>query len=187
MIIDSQCRNVCHFVCPSAGVDARRMVHDGWPSNQVLAVDSNPRESPIINEECTQCSGTSIEACNPRPWQKLTISGTEWFDLGWQLFQDKKDTQIRFISCDLLATDSFTVASSRLGLDSPDRVRIRAISAFALFHLYSEEHQAKLALTLWNLLDKTPGNIIFGLQKGMTASTQRNVHKGKEGQDVYFW
>lgn len=115
------------------------------------------------------------------------ISGTEWFDLGWQFFQDKKDTQIRYISCDLLATDPHTASASRLGLDSRDRVKIRAISAFALFHLYSEQRQAKLALTLWNLLDKTPGNMIFGIQKGMTVSTQRDVKEGKQGQDVYFW
>lgn len=65
--------------------------------------------------------------------------------------------------------------------------KIRAISAFALFHLYSEERQMQLALKVWDLLDKLPGSIIFGIQKGMVEPTQRDLPDGKEGQDIYFW
>ena len=112
---------------------------------------------------------------------------TEWSELGWQLFQDKDETRVQFINSDLLAADPLSVSAAGLNPNSTDGCKIRAISAFALFHLFSQERQVRLALTLWNLLDHTPGSIIFGIQKGMANSTQRDVPVSKEGQDVYFW
>lgn len=166
---------------PLAGVDARRMVHDGWPPGQVLAIDSNPRESPPQ----AKCLRTSLELAW---WRELTLSDLEWFDLGWKLFNDRETSAIQFISCDLLRTPSdSSLPASLPGMESGEANKIRAISAFAFFHLYSEEHQEQLALRLWDLLDKRRGNIIFGIQKGMQEATQRNLPEEKEGQDVYCW
>jgi hypothetical protein len=102
-----------------------------------------------------------------------------WFDLG---------SKIRFISYDLLQMHSdSSLPASLPGTDSVEANKIRAISAFAFFHLYSEEHQAQLVGRLWDLLDKQRGSIIFGIQKGMQEATQRDLPEDKEGQDVYFW
>lgn len=65
--------------------------------------------------------------------------------------------------------------------------KIRVISAFAFFHLYAEEQQLQLATTLWGMLEKKSGNTIFGIQKGMSEPTKRNVPEEKQGQDVFFW
>ncbi|KAJ9113488.1 hypothetical protein QFC20_001839 [Naganishia adeliensis] len=65
--------------------------------------------------------------------------------------------------------------------------KIRVISAFAFFHLYAQEQQLQLATILWSMLEKKePGNIIFGIQKGMNEPTRRSVPKEKQGQDVFF-
>lgn len=65
--------------------------------------------------------------------------------------------------------------------------KIRVISAFAFFHLYAEEQQLHLATSLWGMLEKEPGNMIFGIHKGMHEPTRRNVPEEKQGQDVFFW
>lgn len=66
--------------------------------------------------------------------------------------------------------------------------KIRVISAFAFFHLYAPEQQLQLATILWGMLEKEePGNIIFGIQKGMNEPTRRSVPEEKQGQDVFFW
>jgi hypothetical protein len=64
---------------------------------------------------------------------------------------------------------------------------IRVISAFAFFHLFSEPRQVELAKRLWNMLEKQPGNVILGIQKGMDVPTLRNLPSEKQGQDVFFW
>lgn len=109
---------------------------------------------------------------------------TGWFELGWQLFQDKDDSRIQFIARDLLQT---TAEESLAMLPPPVSHRIRVISAFAFFHLYSQEQQLHLAKTVWSMLEKEAGNIIFGIQKGMSQPTLRNVPQEKQGQDVVFW
>jgi hypothetical protein len=109
---------------------------------------------------------------------------TGWFELGSQLFKDRDDSRIQFITGDLLQT---TAEESLAMLPSSVSSRIRVISAFAFFHLYSQEQQLHLAKTVWSMLEKEAGNIIFGIQKGMSQSTLRNVPQEKQGQDVFFW
>lgn len=91
------------------------------------------------------------------------------------------------MACDLLRIPTegcLSLVQEKLLLN---RGKIGVISAFALFHLYSEEQQLHLARSLWSMLEKQPGSMIFGIQKGMDKPTQMNVPAGKEGQDVFFW
>lgn len=109
----------------------------------------------------------------------------DWFRLGEQLFRDGHLKRIRFIACDLLVTPP---EERRTMLPAPVASRIRVISAFAFFHLFSEAQQLQLARTVWSMLEKQKaGNMIFGIHKGMTEPTQRSIPEERQGQDVFFW
>ncbi|THV02809.1 hypothetical protein K435DRAFT_852453 [Dendrothele bispora CBS 962.96] len=146
------------------GHDTRKAVWDGYPIQNIIASDLYP----------------------------------EFWDLGHELFKSTPETfPVPFIPGDIF-DDHFipdrmpvmkTSTTERPSLQSlasskslaPLQGHISAIHASALFHLFREEPQRRIAKKLASLLSPVPGSVIFGLHRGLPEAREiQNVGKAKD-------
>lgn len=124
------------------GADIRKAVQDGWPVSQIVATD-------IVSQ---------------------------FWDLGHKLFRSSEASfPAVFIQADLLNQAHVTPGPpaenapdlASLGSLNQLRGQVTAIHASALFHLFPEEQQLVLAMTLGSLLANVSGASIFGWSTGI--------------------
>ncbi|KAI9438322.1 hypothetical protein H4582DRAFT_255501 [Lactarius indigo] len=124
------------------GADTRKAALDGWPVNQIIATD---------------------------------IVGGFW-DLGHKLFRSSAASfPAVFVQADLLNPAHVTPGPPAenipdlTNLSSLNQLRgqVMAIHAAAVFHLFSDEQQLALAVTLGSLLANVSGASIFGWSTGL--------------------
>ncbi|KAI0061715.1 hypothetical protein BV25DRAFT_1870697 [Artomyces pyxidatus] len=156
------------------GNDARKAIADGYPMQNVLTSDLHQ----------------------------------EFCDLGHKLFRSTPETfPLPFIAGDVFAPSHletvppFTLASpaatprpdlAALASLNPLRGHVSAIHASALFHLFQEEQQLRLARALAALLSPEPGSMIFGEhhglpEKGFQFSLRTGEAKGLFAHSPESW
>ena len=126
------------------GTDLRKLVFDGYPGSNVIGCDLRP----------------------------------EYVDLGYELFGDRDRCPIRFITGNIFdLSDNSTLTdvgeeAGALSLTSVNelsqlRGALTHLYTGALFHLFDEETQYKLAVRLALLVKRSPGTVIFGRHQGL--------------------
>lgn len=91
----------------------------------------------------------------------------DFLDMGHALFGDREMCAIRFFAANIF--DGSWEHPKDGGFASElehFRSSMTHIYTGALFHLFDEERQYELALRLATLLEKSPGALIFGRQRG---------------------
>jgi hypothetical protein len=96
-------------------------------------------------------------------------------------------SRLNFVILDINEVEIASPQINLPGIPPETTSKVRVISAFAFFHLFSEARQIEVAKIIWNMLEKEPGNVMVGIQKGMDVPTLRNVPTEKQGEDVLFW
>ena len=126
------------------GTDLRKLVFDGYPASNVIGCDLRP----------------------------------EYVDLGYELFGDRDRCPIRFITGNIFDLPDKAAPTDVAEETSPpsltsvnDLAQLRGalthVYTGALFHLFDEETQYKLALRLALLVKRSPGAVIFGRHQGL--------------------
>ena len=125
------------------GTDLRKLVFDGYPGSNVIGCDLRP----------------------------------EYVDLGYELFGDRDRCPIRFITGNIFdvsdnpAPTDVAEAGPRSLTSINDLAQLRGalthVYTGALFHLFDEETQYKLAVRLALLVKRSPGTVIFGRHQGL--------------------
>ncbi|KZV74850.1 hypothetical protein PENSPDRAFT_674059 [Peniophora sp. CONT] len=147
------------------GNDIRKAVADGWPASQAL--------------------GTDIEK--------------ELWDIGYTIYKDSPETfPVPFIVGDAFSPSHLDVIApwaappsspapdlKTLTSLNPLRGHVSAIHASSLFHLFTEEDQARLAARLAGLLSHESGSMIFGQHVGQPVTGNR-VDPFKSGGGTMF-
>ncbi|MBW0478101.1 hypothetical protein O181_017816 [Austropuccinia psidii MF-1] len=136
------------------GIDSRQVIHDGWDSADVLAVDIIAGEFLLLNE--------------------LILLGIKhWQQLGYELFRDAHKP-IPFFLGNIL--EEKVLDSQPLPISSSKKIDLSSIkdlnglkskatfvSTSNLFHLFNAEDQRELAKRCFLLLDEQRGSTIFGV------------------------
>ncbi|KIP08520.1 hypothetical protein PHLGIDRAFT_104156 [Phlebiopsis gigantea 11061_1 CR5-6] len=136
-----------------SGIDVRKAVADGFPVGQVVATDLH----------------------------------AAFWEIGHRLCKSTPETfPVKFLAGDVLdpahlrappggAPDSPAPPLSVPALASltPLRARLSAIFVYAVFHVFAEDDQERLAVRLASLLSAQPGSMMFGAQCGMPAKGTR--------------
>ena len=155
------------------GNDARKLVADGYPLEQVVISDLR--------------QGGLFAWTGKRHHLLTCFVLAEFADIGHKLFRTTQETYpITFVTGDvfdakhldvvppLASTHDLTGASEGPALDlgsltslNPLRGRVFAIHASYFFHFFSEARQLHIARALAGLLSPEPGSIIFGLHTGL--------------------
>ncbi|THU75152.1 hypothetical protein K435DRAFT_707592, partial [Dendrothele bispora CBS 962.96] len=143
------------------GHDTRKAISDGYPTHSVIASDLEP----------------------------------EFWSLGHELFKSTPETfPVPFIPGDVFddafvpdkeplldgpaSTERPTSLQSLTSL-APLQGHVSFIHASALFHLFQEEPQRKLAKKLASLLSPASGSMIFGLQRGSVEPKEADNTRGE--------
>ena len=164
------------------GNDARKLVADGYPLEQVVTSDLRQGVCTLFLHWLQKRKNTPPFFCF-RHW-------AEFADLGHKLFRTTQETYpIAFIPGDILdpkhlevvpPLESAAHGGSKPGdppsVQAPDlrsltslnplHGRVFAIHASCFFHLFDEEKQLHVARAFAGLLSKERGSVIFGLQRG---------------------
>lgn len=112
---------------------------------------------------------------------------TELWDIGYTIYKDSPETfPVPFIAGDAFSPSHLDVAPPWTALPSspapdlknltslnPLRGHVSAIHASSLFHLFTEENQARLAARLAGLLSHEAGSMIFGQHVGQPVTGTR--------------
>ncbi|KAG7448618.1 uncharacterized protein BT62DRAFT_929708 [Guyanagaster necrorhizus] len=138
--LGKDCKGIYVDLGCCVGTGARKAVMDGYPIKQIIASDLRP----------------------------------EFWEIGHKLFKSTPETfPARFIPADIFDLEGLSKEEagpvsdiSKVQSLAELRGNVSAIHASALFHLFNEEEQSKLAKIIASLLSSAPGSMIFGTQSG---------------------
>ncbi|KAN0118614.1 hypothetical protein V8E52_005037 [Russula decolorans] len=158
------------------GTDARKLIADGYPLEQVVTSD--------LRQEFANL-GHELFKTTPETYPIAFVPG------------DVFDPNHLEIAPPIMASSAQVSTGTGTGDDRPSgsapdlrsltslnplRGRVSAIRASAIFHLFGEERQLHLARALAGLLSPEPGSVIFGAhiavpeKKGFEPSITRRDH-----------
>lgn len=93
-----------------------------------------------------------------------------FFDLGYELFNDRATIKTPFIATDMLDNKDSKLAS----LEGS----ISIIHASAVFHLFDWDKQVAFGVRCVELFQKRPGSMIFGRQAGSVVAGEQDHPRG---------
>jgi len=137
------------------------------------------------------CMGTDVRKLVFDGYPAANVIGCdlrqEFIDLGYELYNDRDTCAIRFVVDDIFKAG--TPASSHPPLAQVTQLsqlqgRVSHFYLGALFHLYNEETQFAIALTVGKLLRKQKGSISFGRHVGVEDSKE-GIADDHLGRDRY--
>jgi len=175
----------------------------GLPAyDHVLKLGRERKGAILLDIGC--CFGNDLRRAIADGFPKENILGSdihsEFWELGYKLFRDTKDTfPAPFVPADafddekLKAVDPLydtqAVPSPLPDLSSltslnPLRGHVSAVHTSAFFHLFNEEQQLDLARRLAGLLSPEPGSIIFGAHGGRETKGHRD-YESRGGRRMF--
>lgn len=168
------------------GTDVRKLVSDGYPSQQVIATD--------LHAGINSCFPTSEVAAEPN---------TGLWNAGHELFKSNpEEFPIAFLTGDIFELTSPSLASQNSPLPSslshlktlhPLNGRVSVIYATHFFHLFDIERTKLLAERFDKLLSPESGSFIYGLHLGAREATMQTstagtmfVHSPESWQELWY-
>ena len=185
------------------GTDARKLIADGYPLEQVVTSDLYQGGPPF----CHLGSSTGeVKHLSLLTFVFVSLL-TEFANLGHKLFKTTQETYpIAFVPGDVFDPNHLEIvppmASSAAQTSTEDppsgpvpdlrsltslnplHGRVFAIHASSFFHLFDEEKQLNLARALAGLLSPEPGSMIFGVHIG---SPEKGFQPSISGRDHHLW
>jgi hypothetical protein len=179
------------------GTDARKLVADGYPLDQVVISDLR-KGAPFL---------PLIGSSTKRPLCLLLYLFwllAEYASLGHKLFKTTQETYpLAFVPGDVFDPNHLEITSPLATAQAPpeDRPspdllsltslnplhgRVFAIHASAIFHLFGEEKQLQLARALAGLLSPEPGSIICGVQRAAPEKKGFELSIVGKGHRMWF-